>query len=174
MQGSSSFSATGGSISHNTISRIGYTVPASELPEGSDAYGIMVNDQGAPRSSDVEVSYNTVADVPTWHGLDTHGGLRLSFIGNTVLRVRRGLFITSSPASGAHATDIVVTGNQLRSPAPITLATTAVTLAAVDGATFTGNVISGWGPNSPTSSQPWFDFQGQSTGLTATGNTVTP
>ncbi len=169
------FSATGGSISDNTVRRIGYTVPASELPEGSDAYGIMVNDQGAPRSSDVMVSGNTVEDVPTWHGLDTHGGQRISFINNTVRRCRRGLFITSSPASGAYATDIVVTGNQLLSPAPITLATTAVTLYAVDGATFTGNTIAGWGDRaSATAAKPYYDYGALSTGLSATGNTVTP
>jgi parallel beta-helix repeat protein len=167
------FSAAGGSITGNTVRRIGYTIPSSELPEGSDAYGIMVNDQGGAPSADVMVSGNTVEDVPTWHGLDTHGGQRISFINNIVRRVRRGLFITGSPASGAHATGIVVTGNQLLSPSPLTDPTTAVTLAGVYGATFTGNTITGWGPNSPTSAQPWFDFQGQSTGLTASGNTVT-
>ena len=167
------FSAAGGSISDNTIRRIGYTAPEAELPGGGNAYGIMVNDQGGAPSTDVLVSGNTVEDVPTWHGLDTHGGQRISFINNIVRRCRRGLFITSSPASGAHATDIVVAGNQILSPSPLTDPTTAVTLATVYGATFTGNTIIGWGPNSPTSAQPWFDFQGQSTGLTASGNTVT-
>ena len=167
------FSAAGGSISDNTIRRIGHTIAPAELPEGSDAYGIMVNDQGGAPSTDVLVSGNTVEDVPTWHGLDTHGGQRISFINNIVRRCRRGLFITSSPASGAHATDIVVAGNQILSPSPLTDPTTAVTLATVYGATFTGNTIIGWGPNSPTSAQPWFDFQGQSTGLTASSNTVT-
>ena len=78
------FSAIGGSISGNTVRRIGYTIPSSELPEGSDAYGIMVNDQGGAPSADVMVSGNTVEDVPTWHGLDTHGGQRISFINNIV------------------------------------------------------------------------------------------
>ena len=165
-------SAIGGSISGNTVRRIGYTIPSSELPEGSDAYGIDVEDQGSPASSDVVVSGNVVEDVPTWHGLDTHGGQRISFVNNTVRRCRRGLFITASPASGAHATAIIVSGNQLLAPM-LPDPTTAVTLAAVYGATFTNNTITGWGPNSPTSAQPWFDYQGQSTGLTASGNTVT-
>ena len=166
------FSAIGGSISGNTVRRIGYTIPAAELPEGSDAYGILVNDQGGAPSSDVMVSGNTVEDVPTWHGIDTHGGLRITFRDNIIRRCRRGLFITGSPTSGAHATAIIVTGNQILAPG-LPEPTTAVTLATVDGATFTGNTISGWGPNSPTSAQPWFDYLGQSTGLTASSNTVT-
>ena len=168
------FSATGGSISHNTISRIGYTVPASATG-GSDAYGIMVNDQGAPRSSDVEVSYNTVADVPTWHGLDTHGGLRITFRNNVVRRCSRGLFITNSPASGAYATDIVVIGNQLLSPSPVTFNLIPITLYAVSGVTFTGNTIAGWGDRAnATAAKPYYDYGNLSTGLTATGNSVTP
>ena len=169
------FSAIGGSITGNTVRRIGYTIPSSELPEGSDAYGIMVNDQGLPASTDVVVSGNTVEDVPTWHGLDTHGGQRISFINNIVRRVRRGLFITGSPASGANATNIIVTGNQLLSPDPITLATTPVTLAGVHGATFTNNIITGWGLGKTDPGQPWYDYQGQSTGLVnGGGNVVTP
>ena len=114
-------------------------------------------------------------DVPTWHGLDTHGGLRISWINNTVRRVRRGLFITSSPASGAHATNNVITGNQLLSPDPIALATTPVTLATVYGAVLTNNTITGWGNGKTDTGKPWYDYLGQSTGLVDNGgNVVTP
>ena len=172
--GISVFSAIGGSISHNLVNRVGYTVAESNLPGPGNAYGINVNDQGLPASSDVVVSYNTVTDVPTWHGIDTHGGQRISFIGNTIQRSRRGLFITISSASGSQASSIVVQANQILSPYPLTDPTTAVTLYEVSGASFTGNTISGWGPNSPTAALPWFDYLGLSTGLSATGNTVTP
>ena len=166
------FSGITGSVDGNTVRRIGYTVPPAQLPEGSNSYGIMVNDQGLPASADIVLSNNIIEDVPNWHVLDTHGGLRISFINNIVRRCRRGLFITSSPASGAHATGIVVAGNQILSPSPLTDPTTAVTLYEVVGATFTGNTITGWGPNSPTSAQPWFDFQDQSTGLVNGGGNV--
>jgi len=162
------FSATGGLVTHNALKTIGYTTDSQV-----NAYGIMVNDQETPQSSDVVVSYNTVVDVPSWHGLDTHGGIRISFIGNTVSAARRGLFITDSDTGPAAS--IVVTGNQILSPAPLTDPLTPVTLYRVGGATFTGNTITGWGSDSPTSSQPWFDFTGLSTGLVnGGGNVVTP
>ena len=98
--------------------------------------------------------------------------LRITFRDNIIRRCRRGLFITGSPESGAHATAIIVTGNQLLSPDPITLATTPVTLAGVYGATFTNNIIAGWGNGKTDPGVPWFDFQGQSTGLVNGGGNV--
>jgi hypothetical protein len=169
--GITGFSMVGGEITDNTIRRIGYTCPEAELPGSGNSYGINVNDQGTPCSSDVEVSGNTIEDVPTWHGLDTHGGLRISFISNIIRRSRRGLFITGSVASGAHATDIVVTSNQLLAP-ELAEPITAVTLAGVYGATFTGNTITGWGNNSPTNEEPWYDYLGESTGLVNGGGNV--
>lgn len=171
--GVTGFSMVGGEITDNTILRTGYTIPPAELPEGSDAYGINVNDQGAPCSSDVLVSGNTVEDVPTWHGLDTHGGLRIIFRDNIIRRSRRGLFITGSVASGEHATAIVVDGNQVLAPTGAVSGHTPITLASVYGATFTDNTITGWGVDSPPDNQhPWFDYQGQSTGLVDGGGNV--
>ena len=91
-----------------------------QLANGDNAYGIAVSAYGGePRSSDVTVTGNTVEDVPTWHGLDTHGGLRIAFTNNTVRRASRALFITTD-TSGNRATDITVTGNVFGSPAPVT------------------------------------------------------
>ncbi len=74
-----------GTISSNTVQRIGV-----QLANGDNAYGIAVSAYGGePRSSDVTVTGNTVEDVPTWHGLDTHGGLRIAFTNNTVRRASR-------------------------------------------------------------------------------------
>jgi hypothetical protein len=118
------------------------------------------------------VSGNTVNDVPPWHGLDTHGGTSISFLRNTVRRVRCGIFLTNG---GDDARNLVVTGNQILSPYPVSVNVFPITTYAVVGATFTGNTISGWGSASPSASSPWFDRLGLSTGLVnGAGNVVTP
>jgi len=68
----------------------------------------------------------------------------------------------------------IVADNQFLSPDPVTFNLTPITLYSVDGAAFTGNTISGWGSSSPTSARPYYDYQGLSSGLTASGNTVAP
>ena len=114
------------------------------------------------------VDGNTVETVPTWHGLDTHGGVRISFTNNTVSGAPRALFITSD-GSGRKATDITVTGNRFLSPAPATTNLVTVTTYAATRVSVTGNTASGWG-----SASFFHDYQGQSTGLVVSGNTVTP
>jgi len=168
-------SVVGGSVTGNTVARLGMNGSGVGAPAENDAYNISVEDQGAPRSSDVVVEANVVEDNPYWHGLDTHGGLRITFRNNVVRRCSRGLFVTASSASGPKATDIVVAGNNFLSPDPVTFNLVPITLAAVYGATFTGNTITGWGGASPTSAQPWYDYLNQSTGLVnGGGNTVAP
>jgi hypothetical protein len=172
-------SATGGTISWNAVSRIGYSCANTELPENTDAYGIVCEDQGAPRCSDVVVSDNVVEDVPWWHGLDTHGGLRISFLRNTVRRCCRALFLTGSTVVPYYGTALVVTGNVLLEPTnpnPALVNPVPVTLASIVGATFTDNQITGWGGASPPDNQhPWYDYASGSTGLVdGGGNVVTP
>jgi hypothetical protein len=160
-----------GLVDANTVTRIGvYGAEAN----GNNAYGIALEDQGLPVTSDFTVSGNLVTDVPTWHALDTHGGQRITFRGNVVRRASRGLFLTSSEASGSRASGVVVADNQFLSPDSVTFNLTPITLYAVVGATFTGNTISGWGSSSPTSALPYYDYGGLSSGLTASGNTVAP
>ena len=77
-------SGTGGRISGNTVSRIGVTGAGAN---SNNAYGIALEDQGLPVSSDLVVANNLVTDVPTWHALDTHGGHRITFVANTVKRI---------------------------------------------------------------------------------------
>jgi hypothetical protein len=164
-------SGTGGRISGNVVSRIGVQGAAAN---GNNAYGIALEDQGLPVTSDFLVSANVVTNVPTWHCLDTHGGLRITFRANTVSQCSRGLFLTSSEASGSRATSIVVADNQILSPSPVTFNLTPITLYAVVGVSLTGNAIVGWGGASPTAAKPYYDYGGLSTGVTASGNTVTP
>jgi len=157
-------SGTGGRISGNTVSRIG--VNGAEA-NGNNAYGIALEDQGLPRTTDFTVSGNLVTDVPTWHALDTHGGLRIRFAGNTVRGSMRGLFITTSDSG--RPTDITVTGNLFGSPAPVASNLGAVTTYDSRDVTVTGNTAIGWGARN------FFqDYKGLSTGLVVSGNAVTP
>jgi parallel beta-helix repeat protein len=159
-------SGTGGRISGNTVSRVG--VSGAEA-NGNNAYGIALEDQGLPVSSDLVVANNVVTDVPTWHALDTHGGYRITFRGNTVRGSPRAVFITSSDASGARATDIVVTDNLLEAPAPAGDDAVPVTTYDSVNVVVTDNVARGWGRTTIP-----YDFQGLSTGSVAFGNTVEP
>ena len=157
-------SAAGGRIDGNVVRRIGVQGASAN---GNNAYGIAVSNDGGSVSSDVVVNGNTVATVPTWHGLDTHGGVRISFTNNTVSGAPRAMFITSD-GSGRKATDITVTGNRFLSPAPAAAVETVTTYAATR-VSVTGNTASGWGR-----AAFFYDYQGQSTGLVVSGNTVTP
>ena len=158
-------SAAGGRVDGNVVRRIG--VNGAEA-NGNNAYGIAVENQGGAVSSDVVVDGNTVETVPTWHGLDTHAGLRISFTNNTVSGAPRALFITTD-GSGRKATDITVTGNRFLSPAPATTNLVTVTTYAAARVSVTGNSASGWG-----SVSFFYDYQGQSTGLVVSGNVITP
>jgi hypothetical protein len=158
-------SVTGGRVDGNVVRRVG--VRGSEANYGN-AYGIIASNQGGVVTSDVVINGNTVEDVPTWHGLDTHAGVRISFTNNTVRRTSRALFITADDV-GRKSTDITVTGNQFLSPAPVTWNLVTVTTYNTVNVTVTGNTATGWG-----SAVFFHDFQDLSTGLVVSGNTVTP
>jgi nitrous oxidase accessory protein NosD len=129
-----------GRIEGNLIERIGVRGSGAN---SNNAYGVLLTDQGGAPTSDVVVTGNTVEDVPTWHALDTHGGQRISFTNNTIRRSSRGIFITISPSS--RATNVMVSGNHLLVPAPVTFNLEAVTTYDTVGVTITGNTITGWG-----------------------------
>jgi hypothetical protein len=162
-------SVSGSTISDNVVRRVGVYGSGAN---GNNAYGITATHEGtAPRSSDVRIIRNTVETVPTWHGLDTHGGVRIRFEGNTVRAARRAAFLTAGPI------DVVMTGNTLIAPtaaqqaacpsdAPDTYCTDirGITLVGADGATVTNNTGSGWGSD-------WYTNSG-STGVILSGNTV--
>lgn len=158
-------SANGGRVDGNVVRRIGVKGASAN---GNNAYGIGVSNEGGAGSADVVVDGNTVETVPTWHGLDTHAGVRISFTNNTVSGAPRALFITSD-SYGRNAADITVKGNRFLSPAPVTANLVTVTTYAATRVTVTGNSASGWG-----SASFFYDYQGLSTGLVVSGNTVTP
>ncbi len=152
-------------IDNNVVRRIG-VVGASA--NGNNAYGIAISNDGGTLSADIVVDGNTVATVPTWHGLDTHAGQRITFSNNTVSGSPRALFITSD-SYGRSAAAITVTGNRFLSPLPATTNLDIVTTYDVDGVTITGNTASGWGGSSFLN-----DYLGMSTGIVMSGNSITP
>lgn len=162
-----------GTTRNNTIHRVGYGVAMDVLPGPGNSYGIGVTGQGSDQSEDIVVSGNTVTDVPWWHGIDTHGGQRITFSGNTVRGSSRAMFLTAN--SGVSATDLVVSGNQLLSPTPATYNLVPLTLVDVDGITISGNRIQGWAGQSPPQNAPYYDYGGGSTGIVVgAGNVVIP
>jgi Right handed beta helix region len=164
-------SGQGGQVDGNLVQRVGVNGASAN---SNNAYGIDLeaiasgNLTRDPSTSDYTVSGNTVEDVPTWHALDTHNGLRITFSNNTVRRAMRAVFITTD-SLGNRSRDITVTGNQLLSPAPITTNIVAVTLYNVTTVRVTNNVEVGWGTTSPV-----YDYGGGSTGIVTSGNSVTP
>jgi hypothetical protein len=107
------YSVRNGRITGNTIRNVTGT---------GNAYGIaLTRGYGGglaqnPRSSDVEVSGNTIEDVPNWEGLDTHAGQRIRFVNNTIRRCRNPIMVGASrDASGGPGIfaplDVTVSGN---------------------------------------------------------------
>ncbi len=158
-------SASGATVDGNVVRRVGVRGAAAN---DNNAYGIAVSNEGGAVSTDVVVNGNTVETVPTWHGLDTHAGMRISFTNNTVSGAPRALFITSD-SYGRNAADVTATGNRFLSPAPATIGPKAVTTYATIDVTVTGNTASGWGTGGF-----FHDYQGLSTGLVVSGNSITP
>jgi hypothetical protein len=109
-------SAKGGLVQGNTVRRIGvYGASANS----NNAYGIAVSSNNPsvnPQSQDVVVDANLVEDVPTWHGLDTHAGIRITFTNNVVRGAWRGIFITGDGASRRN-NGVTVSGNRIEAPA---------------------------------------------------------
>jgi hypothetical protein len=157
-------SAAGGRVDRNVIRRVG--VKGSET-KGGNAYGIAVSNEGGALSTDVVVDGNVVETVPTWHGLDTHAGVRITFSNNTVSGSPRAMFVTSD-GSGRRPSDVRITGNRFLKPVLVS-DRKAVTTYAADGVTVTGNTSTGWGAGNF-----FHDYLGRSTGLVVSGNTISP
>lgn len=160
-------SGTDGTIEGNVVRRVG--VEGSEA-NGGNAYGIVLTTQGVsePPTSDFLVRGNTVEDVPTWHAIDTHGGRRVVFRENTVRRSMRGIFVTTDGA-GNQPTSIAIIDNFLLSPAPIDSNLAAVTIYRAHIVAIIGNTVTGWGESNFIR-----DFEGSSTRVVISGNTVEP
>jgi parallel beta-helix repeat protein len=158
-------SATGGTIDYNTVQRIGYD---GHDADNHNAYGIILSFAGGPVSSGVLVDHNLVEDVPLWHGLDTHFGSDLTWSNNIVRRCPRAIFLPG----GTYQT---VTNNHFGPPnaqmawecshgVGYCTDNVALTLYNCDHVAITGNTAD-------TYPLPWYDYEGNSTDVTLSGNT---
>jgi len=116
---------------------------------GGDAYGIYFSKMSTPFIEDPEpqncaCNNNVVANVPSWVGLDTHGGRNMTFSGNSIKDCKMG--ITFTKADDGAGTEI----------------------AAVQNSVIVGNTMIG------TNELPGIVVTGlQSDGLYALNNTIT-
>ncbi|MBF4614049.1 right-handed parallel beta-helix repeat-containing protein [Curtobacterium sp. VKM Ac-1376] len=99
------FSCTDGAVRRNRIARI---VQPKPYP---NSYGIeavratTTGLVGAPRSARIVIADNHVSDVPSWEGIDTHGGQSIAILRNRVENCRVGIAIVpSKDESDASAT----------------------------------------------------------------------
>lgn len=121
---------------------------------GTNAYGISVDknngsEAALPNSHHVVVSGNIIDTVPTWTGIDTHGGWDMVFSDNVLLNCRSGIkvqYYNATAGSEKSATRCVVRGNVVYvDPAVIPLTSVQYgILVAGDSASATrgyGNVV---------------------------------
>jgi nitrous oxidase accessory protein NosD len=104
---------------HGTV--MGNNVQTITPGSGGLAYGITMTRTDVasyvtePRTSDVVISSNYVANVPVWEGIECHNGQRLTFTGNTVINTKIGIAGGGSPGGFGAPQDIVITNNVLDS-----------------------------------------------------------
>jgi hypothetical protein len=130
-----------GSIDGNTIDRIGVLGSSAN---GGNAYGIAISAQDFatdPQSADTVVSDNTIRDVPTWHGLDTHAGIRIRFLRNIVRGSRHAIFVTGGNGS-ERSNGVIVDSNTVY--APSSNIQYGIVSVYSDNGRVSNNTISGW------------------------------
>lgn len=117
-------SGQSGSIEANYVRNV-VGVHSHDAAGSTHAYGVAVSRANSsslvtdPRSSDITISQNIIEDIPGWEGLDTHGGERISFIGNTIRRTLVGINVGSSANAAGVDTfaplDVSIVGNLIDS-----------------------------------------------------------
>jgi len=157
-------SARGGLVQGNAVRRIGvYGASANS----NNAYGISISSNNPsvnPQSTDVVVDGNLVEDVPTWHALDTHAGIRIRFTNNVVRGAYRGIFVTGD-AAGRSNQDCVTNNNRIEAPASNDR--WAIQIVSASGGTVTNNNMVGWPQGTNV-------LQQNSSGLVISGNINNP
>jgi len=82
-----------GSVTSNNIDNI-----SADGIVGTNAYGIAITRSSGtldknPRSANLSIDNNTVSNVTTWEGIDTHAGENIAFTNNRVLHCRTGIAV---------------------------------------------------------------------------------
>jgi hypothetical protein len=190
-------------VAGNTVRRIGYAAIACHStfdalvdenviqsvtpgePNGHNAYGITFTYVGDHPTEQDPVPQrciatgNSILDIPTWEGLDTHDGQYITFSNNIVEGCRIGISAGGSPGGGTVGItmhDISITGN--------TIAATSSTAHQHYGIVVTGrpetyaynlvvanNIVQGYGVVDPSDDDGALEFY-ETGGLAVTGNVV--
>jgi len=174
-------SCISGTASGNRVSNI----PGDFATTGNyNAYGIFTSRNygtlvDEPRTSNVVIADNTIRDIPTWVGIDTHGGSMLTITGNNIRNTSQGISIVSSRTSVGGSSDIApldvaITGNTIDSTVTDGSRNSGIVVVAnsaqkATGA-ITGNLIRGHGYNA---TDPSGGIQVEFTrGLVVSGNVL--
>ena len=162
-------SGVNGQISGNRVERIGVVGAGAN---GNNAYGIALTQAiaSSPRSTDITVSGNTVLNVPTWHGLDTHGGARITWTDNIVKGCRDGIFITGWPTN--RALDNVIEGNRVEDTSNSNQY--GITSVYSSGGLVAHNTIAGWMSGHAILTTSGGDPVATAVNLTVSGNNIEP
>lgn len=179
-------SGTNGRIEGNGIDTIG---PGNS----GNAYGIALSrdttDSGElisqPPTTDYAVSGNTIRNVPIWEGLDTHGGERITFSGNTIYNVKDAIGVGASKNSSHNDTyaphSVTVVGNVADSSVTngsagygivfqgVVTTTPAVVTDYATGS-IVGNYLKGYGDQTNAISGAMYIYS--TSGLSVSGNSI--
>ena len=167
-------SGANGVISGNTVVNVGVGGALA-----TNAYGIdieAISNGIDPQSHDITISNNTVRNVPTWHGIDTHGGYDLRISGNSVSNacsavwlVPNGLSSAGGPQRNPH--HITVNGNTLSNPPDSGCnSVQPIFIWYLSESTISNNTGSGWGGYSYAPAG--YRDKGESSGISAWGNSI--
>lgn len=111
-------SPVGANVSGNTIQRIGVFGSSAN---SNNAYGITFSSNNPatnPQPNSCSATSNLVEDVTTWHGIDTHAGIKITLNNNIVRRCYRAMFVTGDGA-GRRNSSCSVLNNYIDVPATV-------------------------------------------------------
>lgn len=139
-------SGKNGKISGNTIKT---ALMASPLV---NAYGIAATDSSndlAGRSEHILIKDNYVEGITNWEGIDTHSGLNIQVIGNTVRGCLKGIALVSGNSTRTYSPEeCIVVGNYVeKMGAPDTaegINLSGASITNLASATITGNTVRGY------------------------------
>ncbi len=137
-----------------------------------------------PRSADIVVANNVVEDVPHWEAYDTHGGERITFVGNTARRTKFGIHVGCSDDDAQEPRfaplNVTVVGNVVESGVTNGSALPGISFTGAPGplgapreratGAIIGNVIKGHGNAATNVSAAIYVHSTQ--GLVVSGNTI--
>ena len=142
-------SSNNGIINDNIIKNIHADGVLGSL---DNAYGIGMtlsnsgNTVARPVSHTITVSGNFISNVPTWEGIDTHGGYAITVTGNTVINTYTGIAMVAYIGGATSADDVgcshcTVTGNTVYNNLSVVPRASAARGIVIDGQVRSGGTL---------------------------------